>query len=258
MEDLDFVRFKTNIFKKTGIDLNQYKEAQMKRRLTSLRDKRGFSSFSAYYEALIKDHALFAEFLDRMTINVSEFFRNPNRWEVLEKKILPELLSQSSHLKVWSAACSTGEEPYSLVMLLSRYLPLSQIVVEATDIDENALAKAKEGRYLERSLEHVPKDLVHKYFVRRDMLYEVSDQIKRCVRFRKQNLLSDPFGQNYDLIVCRNVLIYFTEEAKEGLYHKFSNALKTGGILFVGSTEQIFQSARYRLKSEQTFFYQRF
>ena len=129
MSDRDFQQFIELVKRKNGIDLNQYKEAQMKRRLTSLRDKRGFLTFVAYFDAMMKDKQLFDEFLDRMTINVSEFFRNPNRWEVLEKRILPRLLKNNKRLKVWSAACSTGEEPYSLVMLLSRFMSLSDIKV---------------------------------------------------------------------------------------------------------------------------------
>lgn len=257
MEDQDFSRFIHKIKLKTGIDLSLYKEAQMKRRLTSLRDKREFSSFDTYYDAMLKDSSLFAEFLDKMTINVSEFFRNPNRWEVLEKKVLPRLLRENSKIKVWSAACSTGEEPYSLVMLLSKFKPLSEIRVQATDLDHNALEKAKEGLYLERSLQNVPRELVHKYVERDGIQCRIKPEIKDRVSFSKQNLLADPFGSSFDLILCRNVMIYFTEEAKDQLYHKFSNALRPGGVLFVGSTEQIFHPEKYGFESEDTFFYRK-
>ncbi|TGV08597.1 chemotaxis protein CheR, partial [Mesorhizobium sp. M00.F.Ca.ET.186.01.1.1] len=105
MEDKDFLQFIASVKKMTGIDLALYKEAQMKRRLTSLRQKRGYGTFVQYFDAIAKDKELFYEFLDRMTINVSEFFRNPGRWEVLENKILPRLAKQSSRVKCWSAAC---------------------------------------------------------------------------------------------------------------------------------------------------------
>ncbi|WP_202080005.1 CheR family methyltransferase [Caldalkalibacillus salinus] len=257
MEDRDFLQFIQQVKAKTRIDLSQYKEAQMKRRLTSLREKRGFSTFRAYFDAIMVDPALYAEFLDRMTINVSEFFRNKNRWDVLERKILPDLYKNSNNLKVWSAACSTGEEPYSLVMLLQKFNPISQVSVKATDIDANAIIKAQEGTYLERSLQHVPDYLKRQYFTKVEDGYKISSKIKERVQFSQHNLLADSFDKQYDLIVCRNVLIYFTDEAKDLLYRKFSEALKPGGILFVGSTEQIFYPQTYEFESIETFFYQK-
>lgn len=253
----DFMQFVQKIKHKTGIDLSEYKEAQMKRRLTSLRDKRGYKLFEDYFDALISTPDLYNEFLDKMTINVSEFYRNPGRWQVLEEKIIPRLMQDSRRLKVWSAACSTGEEPYSLVMLLSNFLPLAQIQVKATDIDQKALQTAQEGIYNERSLHDVPKPLVQQFFRQEGEKYTISGDIKKRVSFAQQNLLADSYGEGYDLIVCRNVLIYFTEEAKEKLYHKFAAALRPGGVLFVGSTEQIFRPQHYALEPEDTFFYRK-
>lgn len=253
----DYDLFVEKIRNKTGIDLSLYKEAQMKRRLTSLREKRGFANFTQFFDGMVKDGTLLDEFLDRMTINVSEFYRNPKRWEVLEKKIIPRLLKESSRPKIWSAACSTGEEPYTLAMVMSHFMPLSSVSILATDIDKGILERAKKGFYTERSLKDVPKQMLDKYFTKEELGYRVNDEIKRTVTFRQQNLLADRFEQNYDLIVCRNVMIYFTEEAKHELYHKFSGALRTGGVLFVGSTEQIFNPQTYRLEAEETFFYRK-
>ncbi|WP_121662595.1 CheR family methyltransferase [Metabacillus litoralis] len=257
MVDQDYELFIKNIKEKSGIDLSLYKEAQMKRRLISLYEKRGFSSFSEFYGGISKQNELYFEFLDRMTINVSEFYRNYKRWQVLEEKILPKLLEKNANLKVWSAACSTGEEPYTIAMILSKLLPLSKVKVLATDIDENVIARAKLGIYPERSLNEVPDDIKRKYFKKEGTNYIVNEDIKKTVTFKKQNLLSDPFDSNFDLIVCRNVLIYFTEEAKEVLYMKFSNALKPNGVFFVGSTEQIFNADRFNFTSVDTFFYQK-
>jgi chemotaxis protein methyltransferase CheR len=257
MEDKDFLQFIASVKKMTGIDLALYKEAQMKRRLTSLRLKRGYNSFAAYFEAISKDKELFYEFLDRMTINVSEFFRNPGRWEVLENKILPRLMQESRKLKCWSAACSTGEEPYTLTLILLRKQYMRDATVLATDIDEGAIAKAKQGVYTERSLQDCPKDLIDKYFIKDSLSYRISPEVKNHVTFKKHNLLADPFDSGFDLIICRNVMIYFTEEAKHELYHKFSRALRPGGVLFVGSTEQIFQPQQYQFAPEDTFFYRK-
>ncbi|CAM3445067.1 CheR family methyltransferase [Cytobacillus oceanisediminis] len=253
----DYQEFIINIKRKTGIDLSLYKETQMKRRLISLYEKKGYRSFGDFYSGISRDRELLNEFLDRMTINVSEFYRNAKRWEVLEKQILPGVLKQNRNLKIWSAACSTGEEPYTIAMILSKFMPLSKIKVSATDIDENALARARMGVYPERSLNEVPEPMQQKFFSREGSFYNISEDIKKTVLFKKQNLLADEFGGPYDLIVCRNVLIYFTEEAKDSLYHKFSGALKKDGIFFVGSTEQIFNPGRYHLESAETFFYRK-
>lgn len=253
----DYALFIGNIKRKTGIDLSLYKEAQMKRRLTSLYEKRGFADFIEYYNAIHNDKVLLEEFLDRMTINVSEFYRNAQRWNVLEKKIFPKLLSGNKKLKIWSAACSTGEEPYSIALVLSSHVPLLDISILATDLDLGVIERAKVGLYPERALKEVPPTMVKQYFVNEGHFYQVKDEIKRTVTFKQQNLLEDRYDSGFDLIVCRNVMIYFTEEAKHQIYMNFSKSLKPGGILFVGSTEQIFNPAKYGFESEDTFFYKK-
>lgn len=256
-DDNDYALFVKKLKELTTVDLSQYKEAQMRRRLTSLRDKRGFSTFAAYFDALKRDRQLLLELLDKMTINVSEFWRNRNRWEVLERQLLPELLKRTRRLKCWSAACSTGEEPYTLAMILAERQALSGADLLATDIDDGALAKARTAVYTERSVREVPEHYLRRYFVRKQDQYCVVDDLKRHVRFQKHNLLLDRFEESFDLIICRNVLIYFTEDAKDDLYRKFAAALKPGGLFFVGSTEQIFNPERYGLESAETFFYRK-
>lgn len=253
----DYQIFIHKIKEKTGIDLSLYKEAQMKRRLISLYEQKGFHSFSQFYSQLEADESLMKIFLDRITINVSEFFRNKARWDVLQNKIFPMLLKNTNHLKIWSAACSSGEEPYTISMILSNYLPLSQIHILATDIDEGIIEKAKSGIYTEKSLNEVPIDIKNRFFQKENFLYKIDQEIKKTVTFRKHNLLNDEFEKDMDLIVCRNVLIYFTEEAKTSLYQRFSDALKPGGVLFVGSTEQIFYPEQFGLESIDTFFYRK-
>jgi len=229
----------------------------MRRRLTTLRLKHGYETFADYFAAMSKDEKLRSEFLDRMTINVSEFWRNPNRWQLLRERFLPDMLRRAGRLSLWSAACSTGEEPYTLAMILDAHGALDRAAILATDIDEGALAKAQRGAYPERSIRDVPPEFVRKYFTEENGEYRVLERLKRAVTFRKQDLLRDPFGDRYDLIVCRNVLIYFTEDAKRMLYAKFAGALKPGGLLFVGSTEQIIAPGNYGLETADTFFYRR-
>ncbi|RWZ60267.1 protein-glutamate O-methyltransferase CheR [Halobacillus fulvus] len=253
----DYLDFVQHIHTKTGIDLSLYKETQMKRRLTSLRDRRGFSDFKTYFAHLIEQPHLYDEFLDRMTINVSEFYRNKQRFDVLETRVIPALMKGKQKLKIWSAACSTGEEPYTLAMILSRFYPLDQIEIIATDIDSNAIDQAKKGVYAERSLKEMPPKVKEKFFSKNGAFYHLDEGIKKCVTFKQHNLLADRYESHCDLIVCRNVMIYFTEEAKATIYTNFSRALNSKGILFVGSTEQIFSPGKYDLDVFDTFFYQK-
>ncbi|OGX68583.1 MAG: chemotaxis protein CheR [Paenibacillus sp. RIFOXYA1_FULL_44_5] len=257
MEDLDFLQFIHKVNQHTKIDLSQYKEAQMKRRLITLRNKKGYDTFAAFYDAMTQDAVILHEFLDRMTINVSEFWRNPARWQLLQEVHIPELLAKKSSLKCWSAACSTGEEPYTLAMILQEQGVLQQSMILATDIDDIVLDKAKTGVYHERSLREISPAYMKKYFTQEEAGYRISEVLKRSIRFQKHNLLLDRFDSQFDLIICRNVLIYFTEEAKQKLYQRFAQALRPGGILFVGSTEQIFHPEQFELESTQSFFYRK-
>ncbi|WP_455089555.1 CheR family methyltransferase [Peptoanaerobacter stomatis] len=253
-----YEQFKEKILRKTGINLTLYKEAQMKRRISSLASRNGFNDLLEYFKFIDNDKEKFNEFINFMTINVSEFFRNPEQWKIVETKLFPAFLSKNKDIKVWSAACSTGEEPYTITMILSTLLPLNKITVYATDIDDGAMAKAKTGVYIASSLKNVPTELKNKYFKKNsDGKFEISNEIKSRVQFKKHNLLKDPYIDKCDLIVCRNVMIYFTDDAKNEIYQKFSNSLKPDGVLFVGSTEQIISPQQFDLKSLKTFFYGR-
>lgn len=252
---MDYEGFKLEVLKLTEINLSYYKEKQMKRRIDSLIVKNGFEGYADYITALKSNTVLFNEFINYLTINVSEFYRNPEQWEILEKDIFPLLLRRNRRLKIWSSACSTGDEPYTLVMVLNKFLPLDMIKIIASDIDRRALEKAKNGVYSKKSLEKLPSVYLHKYFNQAGESYIVKDEVKRCVEYRHHNLLKDDFPENCDLIACRNVLIYFTEEAKNIIYQRFNKALKTGGILFVGSTEQIIMASKYCFSPVKTFFY---
>lgn len=256
--EYDYGYLKQQIFNLTSIDLNAYKERQMKRRIDTLIDKHGIKGYDKYVQALKADKALFEEFVNYITINVSEFYRNPEQWKIIDEQIIPELISKfGKNLKVWSAACSTGDEPYSLVMALSRHIPLGQIHIIATDLDKQVIAKAKLGLYADRSVTAVPADLKKKYFTQVGPSYKISDEIKARVEFREHNLLKDTYPNDCNLIVCRNVLIYFTEEAKDEVFAKFQKSLKPGGVLFIGSTEQIINYKDLGYNRKSSFFYEK-
>lgn len=256
---MDYELFKKEVYKLTNIDLSAYKEKQMKRRIDALISKNKFDGYDNYVKALKADTVLFEEFVNYLTINVSEFFRNPEQWKILDEIIIPYLMEKFGRkLKIWSAACSTGDEPYSLVMMLSKHMPLNDINIIATDIDGQVIEKAKAGLYNEKSLKGVPEEFLKKYFVPVGKSnYSISEEIKNRVQFKKHNLLKDAYPDNMDLIVCRNVLIYFTDEAKYDIYKKFNAALKPEAFLFIGSTEQIIQYRELNYTTQHTFFYKK-
>ena len=252
---MDYEGFKVEVHKLSDINLSLYKEKQMKRRIDSLIRKTGYELYDDYIKLLRTNTDRYNEFINFLTINVSEFYRNPEQWEVLKNDVFPTILKKGTDLKIWSSACSTGDEPYTLVMVLNQHIPLEDIKILATDIDKEAIKKAKIGRYSEKSLEKLPPTFVDKYFIKEGSIFTVRDEVKNCVKFSQHNLLKDPYPQSCDLIVCRNVLIYFTEEAKVNIYTNFNRALRKEGVLFIGSTEQIIMSNRYLLSPMKTFFY---
>ena len=254
----DYEQFKKAIFALTKIDLSSYKEKQMRRRIDTLIERNSFKDYPSYADGLKKDTKLFDEFVNYITINVSEFYRNPDQWDLMDKEFIPELIKKfGKNLKIWSAACSTGDEPYSLVMAFSKHLPLNQIRINATDLDKTVMAKAKVGLYNAKSLAGVPAEMKNKYFDKVGPSFQIHDEIKKQVEFKEHNLLKDPYPTNQDLIVCRNVLIYFTEEAKDEVFRKFSASLKKGGILFIGSTEQIMNYKEMGYERRNSFFYEK-
>lgn len=255
---MDYEAFKAAVFKLTSIDLNAYKEKQMRRRIDTLIGKHKISGYEEFVSQLKTNKELFEEFVNYLTINVSEFYRNPDQWDLMDKEFIPELINKfGKNLKIWSAACSTGDEPYSLVMALSRHLPLSNIKIIATDIDKQVIAHAKNGLYLEKSLTNVPKDLKDKYFTKVGNSYQISQEIKDRVEFKEHNLLKDTYPKDCNFIICRNVLIYFTEEAKDEVFRKFYDNLASKGILFIGSTEQIMNHKDIGYIRRNSFYYEK-
>lgn len=264
----DYSDFAEQVFLKTGIDLRLYKEAQMLRRLYNLVERAGCVTFREYGKQLERDPAELQVLLDRITINVSELFRNADKWKELQEQILPSLLQHRLSLKLWSAGCSNGAEPYSLMILLDLLKPNQTHTLYATDLDQNILKRAREGRFTKNEIASIGDEKSEPYFslvnspspsFRYDAspLYEIKPRFRERVQFRCQNLLADEFESDYDLICCRNVVIYFTEEAKERLYRRFFDALAPGGYLFVGGTERIFHYGRMGFEMPLPFFYRK-
>ncbi|MBO4400476.1 MAG: protein-glutamate O-methyltransferase CheR [Selenomonadaceae bacterium] len=258
MDDKDWELFKKKLNDRTGIDLQLYKEPQMRRRIGNLVTRAEMNSYVAYFDKVAKSKAEFAEFIEYLTINVSEFFRNPDKFDILEKDVIPYLLKRSPKLTIWSAGCSIGAEPYTLSIIMKELTPNVRHRILATDLDIDILARAKQGIYSDSEIKAMRPDRKQKYFTTTsDGRFAVKPEIKSVIEFKRHNLLKDPFEKGFDIILCRNVVIYFTDEAKDQLYTNFFHSLKPGGILFVGATEAILNYRKMGYVSYKPFFYQK-
>ncbi|MDA8335200.1 MAG: protein-glutamate O-methyltransferase CheR [Peptococcaceae bacterium] len=254
---MDFAAFKSGMKQNFALDLDSYKEAQLKRRLETFL-ARHKTDYGAYFRQLLANKASFKEFVDFLTINVSEFFRDPKLFAILETEVLPRLLAGRGGLRIWSAACSIGAEPYSLAILLEELAPGRRHQILATDIDQQILQAARTAAYGPESLRNVGTARLARFFTQEDEHKRtLVDGIKKKVEFRQHNLLKDPFERDFDLIACRNVLIYFTREAQNDLFLKFSRALTPGGFLFIGGSEMIFRYRELGLDKVTTCMYTR-
>ena len=228
------------------IDLVNYKVTQMQRRLnTYMQHQTSCRNVVDFCELLAHDPQELKKLKGYITINVTEFYRDPVQYKQLQTSVLPELLKQSPSLQVWSAGCSDGSEAYTLAMMLTESALCKDFRILATDLDQNILRQAAEGGpYHQNEIKSVPPSMLSKYFTVNDGKYWIVDSLKRKIIFRPQNLLKDKFEKNLDLIVCRNVTIYFTEEAKRHLEERFHESLKMNGILFIGATEAMFEFSK--------------
>jgi chemotaxis protein methyltransferase CheR len=265
MEMNQYTQVKSQIWRLLRIDLSQYKSEQMCRRLDSWLVRSSTTTWDDYFRQVQEDPKELRRFRDYLTINVSEFFRDADRWQNLKDQVLPELLKEAQRLrpgrgglKIWSAGCSTGQEPYTLAMLLDEIAPGQNHQVMATDLDRGALQKAMaRGPYSLDDVRNVSAERRAKYFETGGPPFFVKEKTGRVIKFRELNLLLDSFDTNFDLIVCRNVIIYFTAEAKSELYKRFQAALRPGGVLFIGGTEVIPRPTEIGLHSQGISLYAR-
>lgn len=256
----DYAYFRLKLKELSGIDLADYKDQQMHRRLDAFRRRKGLPDFFAYGMLIQRDPTKLREILDFLTINVSEFFRNPEHWGTLREKVLPEIIKAlpgHAGVNAWSAGCSGGHEPYSLALVLMDAYPERHHRILATDIDRKSLEKARTGRYTDSELTGVPADMKDRFFIRVGDLWEVSPAVKSLVSFRHHDLLREEYPTGFDLVICRNVIIYFKDQGKERVLRGLSSSLRPGGFLFTGATEAIFSPGAYGLKQEYPLFYRR-
>ena len=245
----EFERFRTLIYDESGISLSDQKRSLLASRLSKrLRDLE-LRTFSEYYDTVTQDvtREEFTRMLDLISTNKTDFFREPKHFEFLRERILPEL-ERDKRMRIWSSACSTGEEPYSIAMTLRDGVPHPDqwdFQILASDLSTRVLARAAAGVYEEERVRDVPADVVKRHFLRgrgeSAGLIKVKPHVAGMVRFRRLNLMDErfPIKSPLDLIFCRNVMIYFDRPTQEKLVNKFYRYLKPGGHLFIGHSESL-------------------
>ncbi len=242
--DEEFRKISLLAYEKAGIRLGPEKKVLVQSRLCKVLRKEGLTSYDEYYCRLIADKTgrEFARFIDLITTNFTHFFREKRHFDFLSEQILPEVRESGRVLRIWSAGCATGEEPYSIaILLLEEGFSADEAMVLASDISLQALSEAEEGVYEEEKLRELPPVLKRKYFLPAGGgRYRIKEEVKGLVRFRRSNLLfPPPWGFPLDVIFCRNVMIYFDNENKKRVLWNLRSALRKGGYLFVGHAESL-------------------
>jgi chemotaxis protein methyltransferase CheR len=260
MNDTEYALITRRVREHMGIDLECYKSTQVRRRLDSYLLRTGVASWPAYFDSFSADAQAMKKLRDYLTINVTSFFRDIHKWNELRDSILPLLGPNGRAINVWSSACSNGAEPYSLAMVLEDLAGVSTYRVHGTDIDRAILDHARAGGpYLPESLKDVSPLQKQRFFrPEADGNYWIKQSsLRGRVTFAEVDLLNIRARSEYDLVLCRNVLIYFTEDAKGRVIKGLRDSLKPGGILFIGSTENIAQGHQEGLERVAISFYRR-
>lgn len=253
----DFKDFYLWLFRELNLELSGYKQKQLQRRITTVMKKSGAENLKAYAQAIKENEETRQAFLDYITINVTEFYRNPAIFSEFEELLVDQLAPKFPRLKIWSAACSTGAEPYSVAMILKKNHLLDKSTIIGTDLDLKILEKAQEGKYTALEVKNVADPEKRRYFKKEDRFYFLSDEIKQLVQFKPHDLILDSYEKGYQVIICRNVTIYFEETVKNSIYKKMSESLVAGGLLFIGATETIQKPELYGLKKVGSFIYEK-
>lgn len=246
--DFAYEKFQQGLLEKLNLDLGSYKPRQIRERIEARMNAINCESFERYLQMLIEDRKELEYFVNVITVNTSEFFRDESVFSFLQSKVFPEVVKRP-HIRIWSAGCSIGAEPYSIALILNRLgLSPRRVHILGTDINVKNLDRAKAGIFKENHVRNVPKDLLLTGFKIEGSEYHVVDKIKEFVTFKQHDLLTDPYLPGWDMIFCRNVFIYLTQEAQDRILEKFCNSMKAEGYLVIGCCEQIFnEKIRERL-----------
>ncbi|MFN8132440.1 MAG: protein-glutamate O-methyltransferase CheR [Solirubrobacteraceae bacterium] len=235
----DYTVFCEGIRALCKIDLLQYKRGQMERRIRSFAERRGTADLEAYLLELKGDPHELDAFLDRVTINVSQLWRNPVQWEVLAAHVLPEL-AEAGRIRAWSAGCSYGAEAYTVLAVAAETVPGVPIDMRGTDIDKRMVDRAREGCYSADDARDAPARSLERHFLPTATGWQAKPALRAAAKFEVGDLLRMRVAASaFDLILCRNTVIYFTEDVRDALHARLADALRPGGYLIIGSTERI-------------------
>ena len=242
-----FLALTEKISRERGVSCGSYKDKCLKRRIAVRMRARGVHTYEDYGRVLDEDAREYQELLDTLTINVTKFYRNPETWNALRPHLAALWTARRGHLRIWSAGCSSGEEPYTIAVLVAQAAggnPLEHAFIDATDVDRVSLDRTHEAKYPDSAFTEMPVEIRRRYFSGA----EPNPAIRKLVDVRAHDLMREPPPRApYDLIVCRNVVIYFERQAQERLFQLFVDALAPGGVLLLGKVETLFGPARERL-----------
>ena len=254
----DYLQFCGSLRDICGIDLTQYKRAQMERRLRAFFNRRGFTNLTDCIAELRSDPAQLDALLDRITINVSQLWRNPEQWDLLEKTILPELDSVGRQLRMWSAGCSYGAEAYTLAAICHITGRGGHTKIKGTDIDKRMVARARNGVFTDSDARTAPPAKLKSAFDRVEAGWQAKRSLRAMTEFEIGDLLrTRPTSGHYDLILCRNTVIYFDEPIRDELHSRLAAGLRSGGYLVIGSTERVADPTGLHLKMTHPFVYRK-
>jgi chemotaxis protein methyltransferase CheR len=241
-----------------GVDLLQYKRGQMERRVRSFAQRRGASDLVAYAGRLRADREELDAFLDRVTINVSHLWRHEEQWAALGRTILPEL-AQKGRIRCWSAGSSYGAEAFTLAAVAQDAVPHARVDIVGTDLDKRMVERARTGSFTAEDARTAPPALLKRWFdPADDGGWQARAELRRMTRFEVGDLLRMPVQPGrYDLIMCRNTVIYFTEEVRDALHVRLASALAPGGYLVVGTSERVTDPRALNLTSPFHFIYRK-
>jgi chemotaxis protein methyltransferase CheR len=251
MSQADFVKLKEFIYTESGIKITDVKKTMLEARLQKRLRGLGLQSFSQYCDYLFSPEGIedeLAHMIDQVTTNKTDFFREPAHFNYLTSRVLPELARSKKRVMLWSAGCSSGEEPYTLAMVMTEYIDGRQsldFLILATDISTRVLEKAKHAIYEHESIVPIPPAMQQKYLLRskdkEKNLYRVVPELRKHVQFRRLNFMNNDFGfrEEVEIIFCRNVIIYFDKPTQERLLNKFCNCLSPDGYIFMGHSETL-------------------
>ena len=252
----EYVEFCSGLRRLTGVDLTSYKRQQMERRIRTYVDRKAAPTLAAFLRHIQASPPDLDAFLDRITINVSELYRNPEQYELLRTNVLPQLRPAPAGPRVWSAGCSYGAEAYTLATLLQDE-GAARFQVLGTDIDRRVLERAQRGWFSDGDMRSVPPRIRERYFEARDGGYRAGDEVRGHLRFQTQDLLKDRYAPGWDLVLCRNVVIYFTDAARDHVHRSIAGALRPGGYLMVGATERVADPRAIGLEPVHPFIYRK-